>query len=86
MRLIPIINSFSLFSLNDKWNLWLEELPPLYSPLAEYTFNSEHHHLFTQNILGITTQNPIFTFSKQGEYRQAVCAAEAFGNGVCMST
>ena len=69
-------NSFSLFSLNDKWNLWLEELPPLYSPLAEYTFNSEHHHLFTQNILGITTQNPIFTFSKQGEYRQAVCAVE----------
>ena len=69
-------NSFSLFSLNDKWNLWLEELPPLYSPLAEYTFNSEYHHLFTQNILGITTQKPIFTFSKQGEYRQAVCAVE----------
>ena len=69
-------NSFSLFSLNDKWNLWLEELPPLYSPLAEYNFNSQHHHLFTQNILGITTQNPIFTFSKQGEYRQAVCAVE----------
>ena len=69
-------NSFSLFSLNDKWNLWLEELPPLYSPLAEYTFNSEHHHLFTQNILGITTQNPIFTFSMQGEHRQAVCVVE----------
>ena len=69
-------NSFSLFSLNDKWNLWLEELPPLYSPLAEYTFNSEYHHLFTQNILGITTQKPIFTFSKQGEYRHAVCAVE----------
>ena len=69
-------NSFSLFSLNDKWNLWVEELPPLYSPLAEYTFKSEHHHLFTQNILGITTQNPIFTFSKQGEYRQAVCTVE----------
>tara|TARA_B100001741_G_scaffold311815_2_gene313741 strand:- start:2321 stop:4348 length:2028 start_codon:yes stop_codon:yes gene_type:complete len=69
-------NSFSLFSLNDKWNLWLEDLPPLYSPLAEYTFNSEHHHLFTQNILGVTTQNPIFTFSKQGKFRQAVCAVE----------
>jgi hypothetical protein len=69
-------NSFSLFSLNEKWNLWLEELPPLYSPLSEYTFNSEHHHLFTQNILGIATKNPIFTFSKQGEYRQAVCAVE----------
>tara|TARA_B100000886_G_scaffold269403_1_gene193455 strand:- start:700 stop:2727 length:2028 start_codon:yes stop_codon:yes gene_type:complete len=69
-------NSFSLFSLNDKWYLWLEELPPLYSPLAEYTFKSEHHHLFTQNILGMTTQNPVFTFTKQGEYRQAVCAVE----------
>ena len=41
----PDFNSFSLFSLSQKWNLWIEELPPLYSPLAEYTFNSEHHHL-----------------------------------------
>ena len=54
----------------------MEDLPPLYSPLAEYTFDSEHHHLFTQNILGVTTQKPIFTFSKQGKFRQAVCAVE----------
>ena len=52
---------------------WLEELPPLYSPLAEYTFNSEHYHLFTQNILGITTQKPIFTFSKQGVQTSSLC-------------
>ena len=84
MRLIPITTP-SLFSLNDKWNLWLEELPPLYSPLAEYNFNSQHHHLFTQNILGVTTQNPIFTFSQQGEYRQQFVQLKAVGNGVYMS-
>ena len=69
-------NSFSLFSLNKKWKSWLEELPPLYSPSAQYNFNSEHYHLFTQKIFGITTQKPIITFSKQGEYRQAICAVE----------
>jgi len=72
----PDFNSFSLFSLSQKWNLWIEELPPLYSPLAEYTFNSEHHHLFTQNVLGIETSNPILSFSKQNGYRQAICATE----------
>ena len=72
----PDFNSFSLFSLSEKWNLWIEELPPLYSPLAEYSFNSEHHNLFTQNILGVATSNPVISFSMQNGYRQAICVAE----------
>ena len=69
-------NQFSLFSLNDKWRTWIYELPPLYSPFAEYTFNSKYYQLFTQNILGIPTQNPIFAFSQNNGVRQAVCVAE----------
>ena len=68
--------SFSLFSVSDDWPLWLKELPPLYSPLAKYSFSSEHHNLFTQNILGVDTENPILSFSQNNGLRQAVCVAE----------
>lgn len=69
-------NSFSLFSLDDKWENWINELPLLYSPIADYSFKSEYNNLFTQKVIGISTSKPIISFSKQNGKREAVCAAE----------
>ncbi len=67
---------FSLFSLDEKWNDLLQQLPPLYSPLSGLEFYSEHSSLFLQSVLGIETEKPIFSFSKQNGQRNAVCTVE----------
>ena len=71
-----IYTPFSLFSLNDEWNKWIRQLPPLYSHQSRISFNSEHTDLFYQSIMGLETNRPIFSFSKTNGQRQGVCFVE----------
>ncbi len=70
------VSPFSMFSIDKKWDKWLMQLPPLYSPLGSYTFNSDHQVLFYQNIKGISNERPLLCFSNSNGVRQAVWAAE----------
>ena len=71
-------NPFSFFSIDLEWQQWLKKLPPLYSPVLEFEFNSEFQNVFQQNIMGISTNRPIIAFSNINGQRQAVCTAEGW--------
>jgi hypothetical protein len=75
-EVIAIYTPFSLFSLDEKWNEFLQQLPPLYSPLSALEFYSEHSSLFSQSVLGIETEKPIISFYKQNGQRNALCTVE----------
>ena len=75
-EVIATYTPFSLFSLDEKWNEFLQQLPPLYSPLSALEFYSEHSSLFSQSVLGIETEKPIISFSKQNGQRNALCTVE----------
>ena len=75
-EVIATYTPFSLFSLDEKWNEFLQQLPPLYSPLSILEFYSEHSSLFSQSVLGIETEKPIISFSKQNGQRNALCTVE----------
>jgi hypothetical protein len=75
-EVIAIYTPFSLFSLDEKWNDFLQQLPPLYSPLSALEFYSEHSSLFSQSVLGIETEKPIISFYKQNGQRNALCTVE----------
>ena len=75
-EVIATYTPFSLFSLDEKWNEFLQQLPPLYSPLSSLEFYSEHSSLFSQSVLGIETEKPIISFSKQNGQRNALCTVE----------
>ena len=55
-EVIATYTPFSLFSLDEKWNEFLQQLPPLYSPLSSLEFYSEYSSLFSQSVLGIETE------------------------------
>lgn len=67
---------FSLFSINDSWKSWLNQLPPLHSLNSDLQFKTEHYNLFNQTILGIETNRPIFSFVNQNGLRYGLCNAE----------
>ena len=67
---------FSLFSLNDDWKNWLNQLPPLYSYHSSITFKSLHNDLFYQSIVGLETDRPVFSFSELNDQRTGVCFVE----------
>jgi len=67
---------FSLFSLDEKWADFLKQLPPLYSSYSGIEFYAEHSSLFHQSVIGIETDKPIISFSKQNGQRNALCTAE----------
>ena len=75
-EVIATYTPFSLFSLDEKWDDFLQQLPPLYSPLSALELYSEHSSLFSQSVLGIETEKPIISFSKQNGQRNALCTVE----------
>lgn len=73
----PEINSkFSLFSIDDSFNEFVEDLPPLISYFADYTSNAKTEHLFTQKIRNIVTDRPLLMFSERNAYRSALISGE----------
>ncbi len=67
---------FSLFTLNQEWKNWINQLPPLYSHQSDVVFKSEHYDLFYQRILDIETKRPVFSFSNVNGQRQGLCFVE----------
>ena len=71
-----IMNNFSFFELNDEWNKFLSQTPPLKVPFSNVNIRSDFQTLFHQNIKGINTEKPILIFSKSNSSRQAIFLGE----------
>lgn len=70
----PVFNEFSLFSLNEDWNNWIKQLPPVYSPIAN--FSTSGQTIFSQSIKGIELDKPLFVFSNESGVRQSAFIGE----------
>jgi hypothetical protein len=75
-EVLSTTQSFSLFTLSEEWEKWSQQLPPLYAPFGDYTFDGTHQSLFVQSERGVETNKPILTFNREEHYREAVWAGE----------
>ena len=73
----PELNkSFSLFTVNDEFEGYVNELPPIISYFANYKSKVKTDLLFSQKIRNITTDRPLFMFSEKNTYRTALISGE----------
>lgn len=70
----PVFNDFSLFSLDEQWKNWIKQLPPVYSPIAN--FSTSGQTIFGQSIKGIEVDKPLFVFSNESGVRQSAFIGE----------
>jgi hypothetical protein len=70
----PVLNDFSLFSLSKEWGNWVNQLPPIYSRIADYSNSGQS--IFMQSVKGIDLDKPLFTFSNEIGVRQSVFVGE----------
>ncbi len=73
----PNLNKkFSLFTLNDDFENYINELPPIISYFANYTSKTKTNILFNQKIRNINTDRPLFMFAEQNSKRSALISGE----------
>lgn len=70
----PVLNDFSLFSLDEDWKTWVKQLPPIYASLSNYS--SSGQSIFSQSVKGIELDKPLFVFSNETGIRQSVFIGE----------
>lgn len=70
-----ISNEFQGFVLDERWNEFINELPPLQSPYGNYAIDNASQKLFTQKIGSINTDEALLVFNNAGA-RKAILMGE----------
>ena len=65
-------SEFSLFSLDEDYELPLEEMPPLQSPFGDITSSKPIYSLFTKKIGSVTTTSPLYFFVQEDDQRMGI--------------
>jgi hypothetical protein len=74
---VPTLNpGFSAFSLTESTRAWLNDLPPLVTPLGDYQVSNASRVLVSQRIGSIETSRPLILFNETFEGRKGVVAGE----------
>ncbi len=73
---IEFASNFSLFETETDVKKGIESFPPLLSPMAKFRFKLETNILGTQQIKGISTQQPLLVFSQKEEQKQCYILGE----------
>jgi hypothetical protein len=68
--------AFSKFSVSPGILAQINELPPLYAPLATYQARNPNDALFTQRIGNVQTDFPLLSLGESGNRKTGVLAAE----------
>lgn len=71
-----IEESFTPFNLSNECKSFLQQTPPLIAPFGEIENINIDHNLFTQNIEGINTNNPLLSFGTYKDKQIAILFAE----------
>lgn len=67
---------FSYFQLDEDWDAWTQQLPPLVAPFAEVNYLTDYQNIFSQTEKGIATNRPILSFHQGQQHRQALWLGE----------
>ncbi len=70
-----ISNEFQGFVLDERWNEFINELPPLQSPYGNYAIDNASQKLFTQKIGSVSTDQALLVFNNAGA-RKAILMGE----------
>lgn len=70
-----ISNEFQGFVLDERWNEFINELPPLQSPYGNYALDNASQKLFTQKIGSVNTEQSLLVFNNSGS-RKAILMGE----------
>ncbi len=70
-----ISNEFQGFVLDERWNEFINELPPLQSPYGNYAIDNASQKLFTQKIGSVSTDQALLVFNNAGS-RKAILMGE----------
>ena len=58
---------FSYFQIDEEWDIWAQQLPPLVVPFADINYLMNCQNIFSQTEKGIATNRPIFSFHQGQE-------------------
>ena len=67
---------FSYFQIDEEWDIWAQQLPPLVVPFADINYLMNCQNIFSQTENGIATNRPILTFHQGQKHRQAIWLGE----------
>ena len=70
-----ISNEFQGFVLDERWNEFINELPPLQTPYGNYSLDNASQKLFTQKIGSVNTEQALLVFNNSGA-RKAILMGE----------
>ncbi len=73
----PVLNpQFGLFTVSKDLYRFVGQLPPLVSFLAKYNSSGVSESVFYQNLAGLQTNTPLFTFTRNGPDIYGIIAGE----------
>lgn len=67
---------FSYFQLDEAWDTWVQQLPPLVVPFSDVSYLMDYQNVFSQTEKGIATNRPVFSFHQGQQHRQALWLGE----------
>ena len=67
---------FSYFQIDEEWDDWAQQLPPLVVPFADVDYLMDYQNVFSQTEKGIATNRPILSFHQGQKHRQALWLGE----------
>ncbi len=67
---------FSYFQIDEGWDAWAQQLPPLVVPFAEVNYFMDYQNVFSQTEKGIAMNRPILSFHQGQQHRQALWLGE----------
>ena len=76
-------DDFSYFKLDEKWDEWISNLPPLNVPNGSLDILSDHQILFYQLNKKNLNNKPIFLFSQAEKIEKDFYLGKDYGDGAC---
>ncbi len=78
-KVIPsLVKDFNQFDLPENANELFPQLPPIFAPHGEYTFNTQHDVLLKQKIGQVVSDKPLMSFLRRSDHKIAVFAGTGF--------
>ena len=69
-------DQFSYFQMDEEWDDWAQQLPPLVVPFADIDYLMDYQNVFSQIEKGIATSRPILSFHQGQKHRQGLWLGE----------
>ena len=69
-------DQFSYFQMDEEWDDWAQQLPPLLVPFADVDYLMDYQNVFSQIEKGIATSRPILSFHQGQKHRQGLWLGE----------